>query len=187
MRNFYEKAVKKLKQGKLGKDKLEAAVGSLDDAEENENKGKGNKKAKDAQSASCRLGHASQVRKRQAISHSFCIERLLRRSFELEDLQELMDALEKVGSKQTILEQICSNIGEDCDMLRYRTGMEILQKREEPMFGKYFDMTTLLKLVAAESALRNSNCLLCNKPPVQPLFAERVSKANYFRYCTILC
>ncbi|KAJ4857177.1 type III restriction enzyme, res subunit domain-containing protein [Trichoderma breve] len=176
VRNFYDKAVKNLKQGKLKKDKLEAAVGSLDDVEETESKGKGKKKAKDAQSAaqsaSCRLGHASQVRKRQAISHSFCIERLLRRSFELEDLNVLMDALENVQSKQTIIEQIRSNIGEDSDMLRYQTGLEILQQREEPMFGKYFDMTELLKLVSAENALRSSDCLLCHKPPVQPLFAD---------------
>ncbi|KAL7961250.1 SNF2 family N-terminal domain-containing protein [Trichoderma compactum] len=172
VRTFYQNAVEKLKQGKLKKDKLEAAVGSLDDVEETENKEKGKKKVKDAQSASCRLGHASQVRKRQAISHSFCIERLLRRSFELEDLKVLMDALEKMQSQQTILEQIRSNIGEDSDMLRYQKGLEILQQREEPMFGKYFDMTALLKLVRAESQLRSSNCLLCNKPPVQPVFAD---------------
>ncbi|PNP59013.1 hypothetical protein THARTR1_01261 [Trichoderma harzianum] len=172
VRTFYENVAKMLKQGKLAKDKLEAAVGSLDDVEETENKEKGSKKGKDAQSASCRLGHASQVRKRQAISHSFCIERLLRRSFEPEDLKVLMDALEKVQSEQTIIGQIRSNIGEDCDMWRYQTGMEILQQREEPMFGKYFDMTALLKLVRAESQLRSNNCLLCHKPPVQPLFAD---------------
>lgn len=188
VRNFYENTVKKMKQGKLDKDKLEAAVGSLDDVEETEKKEKGKKKAKDAQfaaqSASCRLGHASQVRKRQAISHSFCIERLLRHTFELEDLKVLMDALENVQSKQTIIEQIRSNIGEDSDMLRYQTGLEILQQQEEPMFGKYFDMTALLKLVRAENELRSSNCLLCNKPQVQPLFADGVSKTNQLCYCT---
>lgn len=185
VRTFYENAVKKLKQGKLKKDKLEAAVGNLDDAEEAENKEKGKKKVKDAQSASCRLGHASQVRKRQAISHSFCIERLLRCSFELNDLKVLMDALEKVQSQQTIIEQIRSNIGEDCDMLRYQTGLEILQQREEPMFGKYFDMTTLLTLAMAESSLRSSDCLLCHKPQVEPIHADGVSKANYSRCCTM--
>ncbi|EHK20841.1 uncharacterized protein TRIVIDRAFT_123065, partial [Trichoderma virens Gv29-8] len=176
VKSFYKKAAKRLKQGTIGKDQLEAAVDNLDDAEEDEDEGKGDKAGKIAgvssRSMSHRLGHASQVRKRQAISHPFCIERLLRRSFEEEDLKELIDALEKLPSKQTIIQQIRLKMGKDCDMLRYETGLKLLEQREEAMFGKSFDMKTLLKLARCESSLRGNNCLLCQKPPVDPVHAD---------------
>ncbi|UKZ82626.1 hypothetical protein TrVFT333_010419 [Trichoderma virens FT-333] len=161
VKSFYKKAAKRLKQGTIGKDQLEAAVDNLDDAEEDEDEEKGDKAGKivgaSSRSMSHRLGHASQVRKRQAISHPFCIERLLRRSFEEEDLKELIDALEKLPSKQTIIQQIRLKMGKDCDMLRYETGLKLLEQREEAMFGKSFDMKTLLKLARADKENRRAN------------------------------
>ena len=185
MKQFCKKATKKSKEGTLRKDELEAAIGNPDDLVKVD-EGKGHKKAKAAgassQSMSCGLGQASQVRKRQAISHPFWIERLLRGSFEPQDLEDLMDALNQVGSKQTIIQQIRSKMEDGCDMSRYETGLQLLQQRDEVMFGKYFDMKTLLTLARCESSLRGNDCLFCEKPPVDPVHADNVSVTTKLRY-----
>ncbi|KAL6796687.1 P-loop containing nucleoside triphosphate hydrolase protein [Trichoderma sp. SZMC 28012] len=177
VKKYYEKQTTSLHQGTLGQHELEAEIDdALDDVEKDEDENKGQKKSKAAKESSesmrSSMGYASQVRKRQAISHAFCLERFLRHSLKPEDLRELMGALEKVSMKQTILQQIRANVEKDCGTLKYEVGLQQLEQRKEAMFGKYFDMKTLLNLTMGESLLRGGVCLLCQKPPAEPTYAE---------------
>lgn len=183
MKKHYEKTTTSLHQGTLGQPELEAEIDdALDDEETAKDETKGHKKSKVAKASSesmgSSLGYVSQVRKRQAISHAFCLERFLRQSLKPEDLRELMGALEKVSMKQTILQQIRANVEKDCGILRYEVGLQQLEQRKETMFGKYFDMKTLLNLTMGESLLRGGTCLLCQKPPADPTYAEVVSETT---------
>lgn len=119
----------------------------------------------------------SQVRHRQAISHVFCIERLLRQKFSSEELGELNDSLKRFGNKQTILEQMQVGMEADGEILKFRKGLEILQERKETFFGKYFDMKPLLNILGEECNARGATCLLCTtaKPPADPILSDTVS------------
>ncbi|RFU77510.1 hypothetical protein TARUN_4724 [Trichoderma arundinaceum] len=157
---FYEKKTILLEQGALQQDKFKVAIEDLGDAS--------------SRSMSWMLGRASQVRKRQTISHVFCIEPLLRHSFDPEDLKALMSSLKQVKTRETIFEQIRMETGEERGILDYDVGMQMLLKREEAVFGKHFDMKELFSLTLQEISLRETTCLLCNKatPPVDPVYAD---------------
>ncbi|KAL7800231.1 P-loop containing nucleoside triphosphate hydrolase protein [Trichoderma ceciliae] len=175
--DFYKAKRALLEQGIIGQDELQASIEDLGDINEQQDKKMGQKVeiAKiPSRSMGWILGRASQVRKRQAISHVFCIERLLRHSFEQEDLEALLSGLKQVAMKRTILEQIQMNMGQDDGIVRYHIGMQLLQQRKETVFGKHFDMTRLLNLTIQESMLREITCGLCREaaPPVEPLYAD---------------
>lgn len=185
MESFYKKKIRNLEQGTLEKEELEVAIDGLDVDEPDDDKKRGRGKAKNA-SMTWMLTRASLMRKRQAISHPFCIERLLRHSLEPQELAELIEALKQVPAKQTIIEQIHANDRTDDGIAAFEKGLQILQQREEPMFGKYFDMGKLLDLAKNERALSGITCLLCNKatPPVEPFEAHDVSGIAEFLHRT---
>ncbi|KAL7948632.1 SNF2 family N-terminal domain-containing protein [Trichoderma barbatum] len=148
-----------------------------DHVEELQNEKKGGKKSKSKkrslQVTIWMLARASQVRQRQTISHVFCIERLLRHQFLLRELANLRSALEEIGPKQTILEQMQLGVEKDEGILRYQKGLQMMQEREESFFGKYFDMEPLLDILGEEHSVKGVICLLCGKanPPVDPVFS----------------
>ncbi|KAL6697301.1 SNF2 family N-terminal domain-containing protein [Trichoderma pleuroticola] len=117
------------------------------------------------------LERASQVRQRQSISHVYCIERLLRNEFHLEELVELREALEEIGAKQTILEQLQLGVEENTGIRKYQKGLQMMQEREENFFGKYLDMRPILDILGEEASVKGVTCLFCRKPPVDPVFA----------------
>jgi hypothetical protein len=203
---FYKDKIAELQQGLLQQDALQAAVDGLEEVdglqqkgagqadskavaeteEEADNKEQENQAKRAAQLArtiAWKLGRASQIRKRQAISHAFSIELLFRGSFKPDDLEDLRIALREVAMKRTILEQIRSPIGTHNDISRYERGLQQLQQQKEAVFGKFFDMDQLLILARDESAVRDITCRLCNDatPPVQPMRLPIVS-----RKCSVL-
>lgn len=141
---------------------------------------KGNKKPKSKKPSEKGLAwilqRASQVRQRQTISHIYCIERLLRNEFYLKDLIELRAALEEIGAKQTILEQLQLGVEEDTGIKKYQKGLQMMQEREENFFGKYLDMRPILDILGEEASVKGVACLLCGKPPVDPVFSYQVSR-----------
>ncbi|EHK45980.1 hypothetical protein TRIATDRAFT_162130, partial [Trichoderma atroviride IMI 206040] len=177
--DHYKKLRARIESGTLGEGDLK----DINDAEgedatkeqrNNENRRrKSAPKERSPRKASYLLTHASQVRSRQSTSHVFCIERLLRQNFCVEELGELKENLGKIDKMQTILEQMQLDMKADDEIAKYRKGLEILQEREETYFGKFFDMEPLLNLLAAECSTRDVTCLLCNteKPPVDPIFS----------------
>lgn len=152
-----------------------------DDAKKLQNNNKKRRKSepkeRSPRKASYLLTHASQVRSRQSTSHVFCIERLLRQNFSIEELAGLRSSLMEVGNKQTVLEQMQLDIKADDGISAFQKGLEILKERKEIFFGKRFDMIPLLNILGAECSTRDVTCLLCNtaKPPVDPVFSSMVS------------
>ncbi|KAL7934357.1 SNF2 family N-terminal domain-containing protein [Trichoderma chlorosporum] len=147
-------------------------------------KRKGNKKSKSKKRSTYGqawvLARASQVRQRQAISHVYCIERLLRGEFELEEFIELREALNNVDAKHTILEQMQLGVQKDSGIMKYQKGLQMIQEREENFFGKYFDMQPLLNILGEGASVKGVNCLLCETIPVDPVF----SKSCHHVYCS---
>ncbi|TFB01444.1 DNA repair protein RAD5 [Trichoderma ghanense] len=210
VKKFYKNKLAELQQGTLAEDALKAAVDGLEEVDglqqgatgqaepkavaeikdEADKEEQGDEKAKSAarsaRNISWRLGQASQVRKRQTISHAFSIELLLRHSFNPDDLEDLRKTLKEVAMKRTILEQISSSTGTHDGISRYEKGLRELQQREEAMFGKYFDMDELLTLARDERAVKGVTCRLCKEatPPVQP---RRLPKCNHIFCGTCLC
>ncbi|KAL7806859.1 SNF2 family N-terminal domain-containing protein [Trichoderma aethiopicum] len=171
VKDFYEGKIALLEKGELDQDEYEAAIGDLDEADEVKREKSSPKKSSPK---AWTMRRASQVRRRQAISHTFCIERLLRYSFEQEELKALIDALQKVATpNQTIFEQIRNVSDTDGGISNYETGLQMLQQRHEAMFGQYFDMQMILFLTLDESAVRSITCRLCRKatPPADPVRA----------------
>ncbi|PKK41303.1 hypothetical protein CI102_15210 [Trichoderma harzianum] len=146
--------------------------------EERQSPKKGNKKPKSKKPSEKGLAwilqRASQVRQRQTISHIYCIERLLRNEFYLKDLIELRAALEEIGAKQTILEQLQLGVEEDTGIKKYQKGLQMMQEREENFFGKYLDMRPILDILGEEASVKGVACLLCGKPPVDPVFSYQM-------------
>ncbi|KAK1242887.1 hypothetical protein MKX08_005699 [Trichoderma sp. CBMAI-0020] len=140
----------------------------------NKKRRKSEPKERSPKKASYLLTHASQVRSRQSTSHVFCIERLLRQVFSIEELTALRSSLMEVGNKQTILEQMQLDNKADDGISKFQKGLEILKERKEIFFGKCFDMIPLLNILGAECSTRDVTCLLCNKanPPVDPVFSS---------------
>ncbi|ETR98668.1 hypothetical protein M419DRAFT_11701 [Trichoderma reesei RUT C-30] len=155
---FYKDKIAELQQGLLQQDALQAAVDGLEEVdglqqkgagqadskavaeteEEADNKEQENQAKRAAQLArtiAWKLGRASQIRKRQAISHAFSIELLFRGSFKPDDLEDLRIALREVAMKRTILEQIRSPIGTHNDISRYERGLQQLQQQKEAVFA----------------------------------------------------
>ncbi|PTB76972.1 P-loop containing nucleoside triphosphate hydrolase protein [Trichoderma longibrachiatum ATCC 18648] len=129
VKDFYEGKIALLESGELDQDEYEAAIGCLDLVDEvkvdeaEAEKSRPRKSSGKVSAFAMRI--ASQVRRRQAISHTFCIEKLLRYSLQPVELKALKDALQKVGpTKQTILEQIRNVSNTDGDILKdnYRLG-----------------------------------------------------------------
>lgn len=123
------------------------------------------------------LQRASQVRQRQSTSHTFCIERLLRENFRMEQFDELQGKLKEIGNKQTLLDQMQFGMKPDDELSKYKIGLEILQEKKETFFGKCFDLMPLLGILAEECNARDTTCLLCNtaKPPEVPVMSDEVS------------
>lgn len=124
------------------------------------------------------LQRASQVRQRQSTSHIFCIERLLRENFRMEQFGELQSKLKEIGNKQTILDQMQRGMESDDGISKYKIGLEILQERKETFFGKYFNLMPILEILAEECNARGTTCLLCKteKPPKEPVISDEVSR-----------
>lgn len=185
---YYEKRKRLLNAGLLGlddvKDDIEVADGAQDTVDEKPHDKESPKKCS-LLAAIRMLGYASQVRQRQAISHVYCIKRLLRHSFSIKQLRGLGCALKGIGNKQTILEQIQLGATESNGILRYKTGLQILQERKENFFSKYLDMGPLLNILGLETSLRDVTCLLYKKakPPVDPVFSANISQ-NARNKCT---
>jgi hypothetical protein len=123
------------------------------------------------------LQRASQVRQRQSTSHTFCIERLLRENFRMEQFDELQRKLTEVGNKQSIIEQLQLGMKPDDEFSKYKIGLDKLQERTETFFGKNFDLMPLLRILADECNAREATCPMCNtaKPPVKPMMSATVS------------
>ncbi|KAL7818377.1 SNF2 family N-terminal domain-containing protein [Trichoderma gracile] len=169
VKDYYEGKIALLENGELDQDDYEAAIYGCDEVDEAKTEKSSPKKAN-----AWTMRRASQVRRRQAISHTFCIERLLRYSFEPEELGALIDALQKIDTpKETFFEQIRAIMDTDNGISNYDAGLRILQQRDEAMFGQYFDMDKILKLTLDESSVRGITCRLCKKatPPVDPVRA----------------
>ncbi|KAK4069128.1 hypothetical protein Trihar35433_5707 [Trichoderma harzianum] len=149
----------------------------LDEVEERRSRKKGFKKPKSKKSSTHGLAwileRASQVRQRQSISHIYCIERLLRNEFHLEDLVELRAALEEIGAKQTILEQLQLGVEDNTGIKIYQKGLQMMQEREENFFGKFLDMRPILDILGEEASVKGVACPLCRKAPVDPVFSYR--------------
>lgn len=179
---FYKKRTALLQMGELQQNELNEEIEHVVKEDERLRKKKDDKKytaKRSIRAAMWMLGRASQVRKRQAISHVFCIERLLRHSFSTEELADLSSSLMGLKSKRTILEQIQVIAKRDRGIALYQVGLQILQEQEENFFGKYFDMEPLLDILGEESMVRDATCPLCGKESslVDPRFSHLVSRA----------
>lgn len=173
VKEFYEGKIALLEKGELDQDEYEAAIGGLDEADEAKDE-KSSPQKPSAKANVWTMRRSVHIRRRQATSHTFCIERLLRYSFEVEELKALIDALEGVATpKRTIFEQIRALVDTDGGISNYETGLQILQERDEAMFGRHFDMRTILRLTLDESSVRGITCRLCTKakPPADPVRA----------------
>lgn len=122
------------------------------------------------------LQRANQVRQRQSTSHTFCIERFLRKDLRKEQIDRLLGELKRDGSPRTIFEQIQVGMKPDDELSKYKIGLEMLQGRKEPFFGKDFDLIPLLRILSEECNAREATCLLCNtaKPPQDPVTPDEV-------------
>ncbi|KAL7910379.1 SNF2 family N-terminal domain-containing protein [Trichoderma velutinum] len=173
---FYKKKTALLEMGELQQATLNEEIENVIMENEQRRKGKNVKKGytKSIRAGVMMLGRASQVRKRQAISHVFCIEPLLRRSFSTSEVAELCDRLEELQNKRTILEQMQVNAEQYRGIAQYEVGLKILQQQEENFFGKYFDMEKLLDILGDESMVRDATCPLCEKQdsPKSPRFSN---------------
>lgn len=181
MSEFYKKKTALLEMGELQQATVNEEIENTLMEDEQRRKGK-NVKNKYTGQRSIRagvmmLGRASQVRKRQAISHVFCIEPLLRRSFSTCEVAELCDRLEELGNKRTILEQMQANAKQNRGIAQYEVGLKILQQQEENFFGKYFDIEKLLDILGDETMVRDATCPVCKKQdsPNNPRFSTSVS------------
>ncbi|KKP06853.1 hypothetical protein THAR02_01050 [Trichoderma harzianum] len=174
---FFEKKTALLEMGELQQATVNEEIENAVMENEQQRKGK-NAKTQYTRQRSIRagvmmLGRASQVRKRQAISHVFCIEPLLRRSFSTCEVAELCNRLEELGNKRTILEQMQVNAKQNPGIAQYEVGLKILQQQEENFFGKYFDIEKLLDILGDETLVRDATCPVCKKQdsPSNPRFS----------------
>ncbi|KAL6826448.1 SNF2 family N-terminal domain-containing protein [Trichoderma camerunense] len=174
---FYKKKTALLEMGELQQATVNEEIENTIMENEQRRKGKNVKKQYTGQrsirAGVMMLGRASQVRKRQAISHVFCIEPLLRRSFSTCEVAELCDRLEELGNKRTILEQMQANAKQNRGIVQYEVGLKILQQQEENFFGKYFDIEKLLDILGDETMVRDATCPVCKKQdsPNNPRFS----------------
>ncbi|KAM0462078.1 hypothetical protein ACHAO4_001271 [Trichoderma viride] len=179
----YEEMKLRCELGELGlgdlKDieNVEDADGAEDQESDNDGRQKPAIKGGSKRRSEYLLQRTSQVRLRQSTSHTFCIERLLRENFRMEQLAALQGELKEIGNKQTILDQMQRGMKPDDELSKYKIGLQILQERKETFFGKYFDLMPLLKILAEECNTRDTTCLLCKtaKPPVDPVMSAGCS------------
>lgn len=165
-------------------DDVEEVDGAEEQQGNNNCRRKSTIKARSLRQADFILRRASQVRQRQSTSHVFCIEPLLRQAFSIEELAGLRCNLAQISNKETVLDQMQIGMEAEDEIIKYRHGLNILKEREEPFFGKYFDMAPFLDILGEECSAKDVTCLLCNtaKPPVDPIFSDTVSLIEGVRH-----
>ena len=103
------------------------------------------------------------VKRRQAVSHPFNLEKLLRTSFQPAEITRLKDRFQALSSRTPLREQILKNVTVPGAMDQYASGFDWLSQREEAVFGGMFDWNGLLQLISNEVHI-TGNCAACEKP-----------------------
>lgn len=101
----------------------------------------------------------------QAVSHSFNLERMIRRFFTVDELQKLKQELSNEGNKQTLLEHLRNNAKDSNGVLSFQAGLKTLAKFRKPAFGGLFNMDRVLELVINELRTYDTSCGICGKTP----------------------
>lgn len=107
------------------------------------------------------------VRERQAVSHCFNLETLLRKRLSTDDLNKMIASFKGIQNRVRIIDQMCQlktqqeatvPVG---PMAKYKTGVDWLKGRQSPVFGGIFEWNVILHLVSNEHKLRKAVCGCC--------------------------
>ncbi|KAM4058895.1 type III restriction enzyme, res subunit [Hirsutella rhossiliensis] len=107
---------------------------------------------------------------REAASHVFNLEKLLRGSMDIETVRRLKAGSGENSPKKPVLDQIMSSDdGKKC-LEGFETGVARLRELQEPVFGGEFEWGALLDRVLNEQKVKGLTCSHCEAtPPEQPV------------------
>ena len=127
--------------------------------------------------AETRLQCAKLIRLRQATSHAFNLEKMLRTNMTPKNTQRIKRFLNLSSSKTSILDQMLSHEKGRSSFEAYAAGLKLLRDRKEPVFGGIFDWNGMLDLIENEQKVRHVTCSGCKfqTPPIRPVLLAEVS------------
>ncbi|PHH85929.1 hypothetical protein CDD83_10982 [Cordyceps sp. RAO-2017] len=137
--------------------------------------------AEDLRNAETKARLSKIGRLREAVSHVFNIERMLRTSFKVENVQRLRTALGAITDRKCILDQLGSSVdGENFCLEGFETGVAQLRDLKAPVFGGKLEFGCILDILEDRAKVASMTCGYCGeKPPEKPV---RLDPCGHF-YC----
>jgi hypothetical protein len=122
---------------------------------------------------------AKYTRLRQAVSHPFCLERLLRQTLEVDEVEILREKLAKIRGKEQIVEQLRKfSLSDPSGLAMFDSGLDALAGFDDSCLGGHFDVDHLLRIIENELRIKSKMCPICRASPiVEPIISSPVSSA----------
>ncbi|PTB76995.1 P-loop containing nucleoside triphosphate hydrolase protein [Trichoderma longibrachiatum ATCC 18648] len=120
--------------------------------------GKAGNKSRESSARS--IQSSRQMRLRQALSHTYCLENFLMGQDYLDEgeFRSLLENLRSVADKKTIIEQLEADPEWQDHLGKYQTGLNILKDRTEESLRGVFDMNDIMSLLLVQRLVRTSEC-----------------------------
>ncbi|KAH0491890.1 hypothetical protein TgHK011_003292 [Trichoderma gracile] len=120
--------------------------------------GKAGEKGKDSSARS--IQSSRQLRLRQVLSHSYCLENFLMSQDYLDESEfiTLYEELRSVAENKTVIEQLETDPDWQQHLGKYETGLKILKERKEVSLGGIFNMDSIMSLLSMHRFVKMSEC-----------------------------
>lgn len=170
MSSHYAEKILKIKEQKKKRDK--------------QGDGEQNVAEPDLSRAESRLQYAGFMRLRQAVSHPFNLEKLLRTQITTKEIRQVKARFGESATNASILDQMMANEKNEGGFEGYQAGLNFLRQRKEPVFGGKFEWNATLDMFQQELEAQNSTCSSCEKSALTVRLAiqlEMVSECSVAR------
>jgi hypothetical protein len=123
---------------------------------------------------------AKYTRLRQAVSHPFCLERLLRQTLDVDEVEIMRENLEKVRGKEKIIEQLRRfSLSDPSGLAMFDSGLDALARFDDTCLGGHFDLDPFLRIIENELRMKSKVCPICEASPiVEPIISSPVSSTR---------
>jgi hypothetical protein len=108
------------------------------------------------------------MRKRQAVSHIFNLDRMFYQEFMEGEFEKLIEKLDEDGSRPTALEILQHEAKDGNAMAPYRRGLELVASGTCDILKRDYGFQRLLTLLLAERGTLEAQCSKCGKRPSVP-------------------
>ena len=111
-----------------------------------------------------------------AVSHFFNLENFFKDYLHQQDIRLIRSQFQRLGEASSVITQIRNGAHYSDGMSKYSAGLDILESKDEAVFGGKFDIEALLLMLENEHEVKEITCPICKRtPPSNPYRSDDVS------------